>query len=258
MSSAHSVLPQTSATFQYVSDLHLEFRTYSDLQKIVANIVPFAPYLVLAGDVGKPSHPNYAFFLTAMSKAFEHVFLVAGNHEFYGSSLPEIYATLTKLCEPLSNVHFLNDQVYTDASLPVHIFGGTMWSLIKDEERRSVQLIMNDSRHIKGFSTDTISEQHVRFVERLGVALDAHSDKPFLVISHYLPSYALIDPLYRDSDVNSAFATDVPLAHDERIKAWIYGHTHKARPGPRFYCNPLGYPGENMNVVYNALLRVME
>jgi predicted phosphodiesterase len=251
------MMSAASATFQYVSDLHLEFRTYSDLQKIVANIVPFAPYLVLAGDVGKPSHPNYAFFLTAMSKAFEHVFLVAGNHEFYGSSLSEIHTTLARLCEPLSNVHFLNDQVYTDASLPVHIFGGTMWSLVKDEERRSVQLLMNDSRYIQGFSIDTISERHVAFVDALRVALDAHPDKPFLVISHYLPSYELIDPAYRDSDVNSAFATDVPLAHDERIKAWVYGHTHKARAGPRFYCNPVGYPGENMSVSYNALLSVM-
>jgi len=46
------------------------------------------------------------------------------------------------------------------------------------------------------------------------------------------------------------------MAHDERIKAWIYGHTHSPRPGPRFYCNPIGYPGENLSVTYNALLTI--
>jgi hypothetical protein len=44
----------------------------------------------------------------------------------------------------------------------------------------------------------------------------------------------------------------------DNIKAWIYGHTHKARTGPRFFCNPLGYPGENthLNAVGSVTLKI--
>jgi hypothetical protein len=244
-----------SITFQYVSDLHLEFRGF-EVNKIIESIIPAAPYLVLAGDIGKPSHPNYTFFLAAMSKRFEYVFLVAGNHEFYGSSVPEALAAITKICDGFPNVYFLNSELFVDASLPIHIFGGTMWTLVKSEERHGVEILMNDSRLIREFTVDSAATEHMRFVERLQVSLDANTDKPFLVISHHLPSFELIDPKYSGSSINSAFATNVPMAHDERIKAWVYGHTHSSRPGPRFYCNPIGYPGENLSVTYNALLTI--
>jgi len=63
--------------FQYVSDLHLEFR------KKVLRIPPVAPFLLLAGDIGYPCRSLYREFLRYAAHDFEKVFLVAGNHEFY-------------------------------------------------------------------------------------------------------------------------------------------------------------------------------
>jgi hypothetical protein len=66
----------------------------------------------------------------------------------------------------------------------------------------------------------------------------------------------LVHPDYHDSPINSAFATDVPLAEDPRIAAWIYGHTHKPNFGPRFFCNPIGYPSENPRAAPDRVLQI--
>jgi predicted phosphodiesterase len=241
-----------------MSDLHLELRTAVEVEQIIANTDPLAPYLVLAGDVGIPSHPSYELFLKAMSNRFDQVFVIAGNHEFYGSSVCETHNQIYAVCDLLPNVHYLMTELFVDDSLPVHIFGGTMWSIVKDEERRDVEMCLNDCRKIRGFSVEFMKTCHEEFVERLGVALDFHTDKPILVISHHLPSYGLIHPDYWHSDINSAFATNVSLADHPNIKAWIFGHTHKPHDGPRFFCNPLGYPGENPQPNYNAVLCLSE
>lgn len=211
------------------------------IKKIIFNIVPHAPYLALAGDIGNPFKPSYAHFLEAMGQKFECVFVIAGTHEFHGNSVPETHNRIRATCDLLPNVHYLNAELFVDDSLPVHVFGGTMWavgrSAVEDEERSAVEM----SLKIRGF-VDT-KTWHEEFVERLGAALDFHTDKPFLVISHHLPSYGLI---HSDCSINP------------NIKAWIYGHTHKARTGPRFFCNPLGYPGENthLNAVGSVTLKI--
>ena len=43
--------------------------------------------LLLAGDIGTPSEPEYAAFLADCATLYERVFVVLGNHEAYGSTL---------------------------------------------------------------------------------------------------------------------------------------------------------------------------
>jgi hypothetical protein len=231
--------------FQYVSDLHLELLAPSQADAIIASIERRAPNLILAGDIGRPGSDAYLALISAVSGLFERVFVVAGNHEFYGSSLREMKGEIEACCAAFPNVHFLNDSMHTDDRLPVHVFGGTMWSLIRPEERAHVERILSDMSRIRGFGTAEYILAYYRFIDLLQAALDEHRDKPFVVISHHLPMMSLIHPDYKDSCINSAFASDTPMALDRRIAAWVHGHTHKARPGPRFFCNPIGYAGEN-------------
>lgn len=230
---------------QFVSDLHLETRTDGEADALIRDLVRQAPVLVLAGDVGSPAHPSYTRFLSAAAARFDLVVLVAGNHEFYGSSLTETLAEIRAIVRFFPNVVFLHNESFSSASLPVHIFGGTMWSDITAREEAAVEAILSDHARIAGFSAATSRNEHAVFVDLLEAAMaSAPDDKPFLVVSHHLPLTGLVDARYRDSEINSAFASDVRLAHDPRIVAWIYGHTHTPRHGPRFFCNPVGYPGE--------------
>jgi SAM-dependent methyltransferase len=164
----------------------------------------------------------------------------------------------------------------------VRFFGGTMWSRIRDEERAEVAAVLNDFARIRGFGLAEYENEHWAFADLLEAELGraaaaeasfacgseathasfacgseathasfacgseaTHGSTKLIVVSHYLPSYRLIHADYLGSRINSAFATDMAAADDPRIAAWFYGHTHKGRPGPRFFCNPLGYPGEN-------------
>jgi hypothetical protein len=72
--------------FQYVSDIHLE--TYQNTSKVLFKTIlkPSAPYLALCGDIGYPGAQLYKPFLEYCSKHFEHVFYIAGNHEFYNDT----------------------------------------------------------------------------------------------------------------------------------------------------------------------------
>jgi len=257
-----------SALFQFVSDVHLEFNDYRQVDRLLDRIVRKAPTLVLAGDIGNPSHPSYQKLLDRVSGMFERVFIIAGNHEFYGSSISETKAELRRLVAPLPNVYFLDDETFVSDLLPVHIFGGTMWSSVTESERAEVERVMSDGRRIYGFGVSDARNHHHVFVDLLEAALESHTDKPFLVVSHHLPAMHLIDPEYKGSGINSAFATDVRVAEDNGVVAWIYGHTHKpclGAPGKwpatpheqRFFCNPIGYPGENHEADPNRVLEIV-
>lgn len=72
---------------QYVSDIHLETHNNNTSTELFKTILkPSAPYLALCGDIGYPGAPLYESFLKYCSDNFEHVFYVAGNHEYYNDS----------------------------------------------------------------------------------------------------------------------------------------------------------------------------
>jgi len=81
-------------SFQILSDLHLEVGPQYHTFSIPAS----APYLILAGDIGRlVDYEHHLSFLSTHIAAFEKVFLVLGNHEFYGLS----YAAGIKLARKL-------------------------------------------------------------------------------------------------------------------------------------------------------------
>jgi hypothetical protein len=64
--------------FQYISNLHLDLYPLG-----LFDIDAIAPYLLLAGDIGNPYQKKYELFLENISKKFEKIFIISGNHEYY-------------------------------------------------------------------------------------------------------------------------------------------------------------------------------
>lgn len=88
-------------SFQILSDLHLEVgQQYSSFE-----IPTSAPFLILAGDIGRLiDYHSYLAFLALHTRRFEKVFLILGNHEFYGLSSTAGLAHARKLeCESILN-----------------------------------------------------------------------------------------------------------------------------------------------------------
>ena len=87
--------------FQYISDIHLEHCQQYELE-------PVADYLILAGDIGYPTEPHYETFIEDVSRKFQKVFIVMGNHEYWEHPITHVKAKLTELSEHYINIHFLD------------------------------------------------------------------------------------------------------------------------------------------------------
>ena len=109
---------------QSVSDLHLGAADF-ELPRCDADLV------ILAGDIGRPHRAVQ--WATTLGKP---VLYVAGNHEFYGSSIDSTIAELRRLSLG-TNVRFLEkDQAVVQG---VRFLGTTLWTdfgIFEDEETR--------------------------------------------------------------------------------------------------------------------------
>lgn len=233
--------------FQYFSDLHMEFRDRESLPEIPV----VAPYLVIAGDITTHRRPdNYQRLFTQIAPLFRYIFFVSGNHEYYHNPTMCLMSTETQIretIEPYSNVIYLQNQTFLIPETDIVVFGTTLWSQIRPEEASSVLNSLNDYRCIPALTINETTHLHQESLDKLEQTLNhpEYKGKRFVIISHHLPSYSLISPKFKYCTINSAFATDVKLAHDPRIVAWFCGHTHEPCELGKFLINPIGYPEES-------------
>jgi predicted phosphodiesterase len=230
-----------------LSDLHLEQEGFTP-ELVKADVV------VLAGDVGTGTQGIEWARGWADGRP---VLYVAGNHEFYGHSLPELTEQLRDSAAG-SAIHVLeNDEVTIDG---VRFLGCTLWSDFdfdgverREESMRVCERVVNDFGHIR-FAPDDRAlvprdarALHLESRRWLGERLAEPHDGVTVVITHHAP---LIrgrpsQPLLRA--VAGAFASDVTeLMGAERAALWIFGHTHRWADvdvrGTRVISNPRGYP----------------
>ena len=75
-----------------------------------------------------------------------------------------------------------------------------------------------------------------------------------IVITHHLPSFQSIDPIYKTSKLNGAYASaldELIIEHEPTI--WIHGHTHQSKNynigKTNILCNPRGYIRKTHNTI---------
>lgn len=250
---------------QYVSDIHLEFHDKQNKGSIEPSmfVKPVAPTLVLAGDIGAPELKSYGVFLSWCSSNWNHVFLVAGNHEFYNvrcpvkSDMASKKEKIREVCSAFPNVHYLDCSSYYIAEENLRVLGCTLWSAIPECLSEKAITYMNDARqilHLKDvpFTPWVQSEQHTK--EKQWLNQEIHkcemTNERCLVITHYLPSFVLIHDKYKGSPLNVCFASECDDLFRPPVQAWICGHTHTGMKvsihGIPCYVNPYGYPHESV------------
>ena len=244
--------------FQYISDLHLE------VWHKIPNIERSAPYLVLAGDIGDPSSKIYKMFIEYVSSIFDHVFLIAGNHEYYNYEcsdnleyLKDVDDLIRSNVSTYSNVHFLQNEIYhlTD---DIIIFGSTYWTHIEDDQKDLVRNKMHDYEYMNNFTTEKCNQLHDLAIKKLEQYYLEYTNKRWLLVFHHLPKLELVLPKYKNINYISGFAsTNYPkILDDNNVLAIIYGHTHTPSIQGKYYTNPIGYPSENMLNDYNKILKL--
>jgi len=243
---------------QYISDIHLEYQSELPEIKQIGDI------LILAGDIGFPFSDIYKDFLIEINNKFKKVFLITGNHEFYNSEKNK-EKTMEEIDDHIGNIitqYNLNNISYLDNSYEdyqgIRFYGTTLWTKISDPN-----FLTNDFTYIKDMSIDLRNELFENSCDSIDNLIN-ESKLPIVVITHHVPSYKLIDPIFtsnRHKPYNQCYFTDCEKYFKEPIKAWIYGHTHKESNteinGIKFLCNPKGYPNENLDVIdFNRVIEL--
>jgi len=220
------------------SDLHCEFHKDGGLQ-LINEVLSEAEVVIVAGDlaVGKGLHAA----LELLAGKYPRVVYVAGNHDYYRSSLEEVEETRQTLS--LTNVHWLENEVAQING--VRFVGCTLWF---GWHRPDLEREISDFHVIAGIRQWV----HRKNKESLQF-LDENVTPESIVVTHHLPSNHSIVTRYQGSLLNCFFvcpeAEEILLSRSPRL--WIHGHTHDSvdyRLGAtRVICNPFGYAGVGVN-----------
>ena len=233
---------------QYASDLHLEFQLN---RRFVFNngIKPEGDCLILAGDIAnlfKLDH--YSNFWDWCSENYDLTVMVPGNHDYYGC-----WGSREELTKPFkreirSNVFCCNNTVMRLRN--VDIICSTLWSEIKPEYALAVAKGLLDFRDISIGNSPMMVEDYqwihkesLRFVQR---AVQTSPAEQIIVVTHHLPSHAVLADVFKGSVLNSGFVTELGnWIADSSIGYWIYGHSHvsieQTIGNTRLLSNQLGY-----------------
>lgn len=237
------------AKIQVLSDLHLEVGP----QYLSYTFPKTAPLLLLGGDIGRlADYDGYLKFLEAQVCRYKKVFLVLGNHEFYGLDHKDGLKTAQLLqAEPTlaDKLVLLHRARWDDPDSALTILGCTLWSAIPNEAHSIVQSRVKDFERISKWGVERHNEVHAHEVAWLQdqVAQVPPHKRQLLVATHHAPSiHGTSRPEHTENPWTCAFATN--LADQEgwdSVRVWVFGHTHYSTDftcnGIRLVANQRGY-----------------
>lgn len=243
------------------SDLHLEYRDLDILDVLRIDDLGYVPDLIiLAGDIN--SGTKIFDSLASMNTLGIPVMYTPGNHEHWGIlSVYDFYARLCALEQDCKNISIMDNSTWRTSGRPHrYAYGGTLWYPKNSATEKHPHFA--DLRRIPqsavGSNFDSVlgylSDQHEKFIDEYNYNVETYDYD--IVVSHHMPDFRLVHPMYAHYSTNAFFASDTFSRINKPPKLWCYGHTHTFNDvvldGTRFVCNPLGYPGEVTN--YNPKL----
>ena len=224
---------------QYVSDIHLETHNNTSKEIFKSILKPSAPYLALCGDIGYPGAQLYEPFLKYCSENFEHVFYIAGNHEFYndpkaikylktkkimeGSMSDEALRRISakfprespqdrivkirEICNKFSNIHFLDKEVYQVPNTNIIVVGCTLWTKLSMDPYMYFRfndferICENQNTILSPRVYDNWFKENLDFiVEKIPSLHQTNPDAKIIVLTHHCPTYDIIVDKYRLND----------------------------------------------------------
>jgi UDP-2,3-diacylglucosamine pyrophosphatase LpxH len=240
---------------QYASDLHIE--EWRNGTNFLHFITPQAPILILPGDICSVFDPLYEKFLSWASNNWYLVIFTSGNHEYHSKvgirTISEAETIIHNIVRRYNNLKYLNNgNSYMIPGTRIRFVGSTLWSnvnpdiypLIYKKKKDFLYIYNNDGTSLH---PSQMSDEHIRQTKLLEKAIiPRYRDETLIVLTHYLPSYNLIENCYQTDTLKSCYASNDDYLLKPNIAAWICGHGHrstiyKAKNGTTVYMNARGY-----------------
>jgi predicted phosphodiesterase len=261
-----------------LSDTHLE-----RLNKIPESLIPFLEPLkqnhgdynvmCLLGDIGYPHEKIFKNFMNIMSKNYNQVIVLTGNHEYYNYGTPKIYSMdevdseLREFCAKNPKIHYLQNDTLKIGKYTV--FGSTMWTKIYD--KITAKRGMSDYRNIyvrdklkKRLATvndlNKLNEEAKQNLDRV-----LKTQKDVLVLTHHSPLFPMkptptAHHRYYNSELVEPFHNNFSdyIQKHQNIKLWAFGHTHFTTDfmfgNTRVISNQSGYYHNNIGADINKVI----
>ncbi len=224
-----------------VSDLHLE---RNDLRKSYVKALPYVDnqitVCVLAGDIGELNSPGYPELLIDARSKYNHVLLVAGNHEMRGHDITEMHRYLDKLCKETGCVYLNKSSIVID---DIEFVGATLWVHVNDD------MIIEASDHfLREFNSTTIDHRILNVselnkmnhddIEYISSRIDNSLNT--IIITHYPPSRFMCSISNKKTQF---YCNDLDVLAAKTL-AWFSGHIHFSCSHLNMYSNSLGHSGQ--------------
>ncbi len=258
---------------QFISDLHLETQINKSICYYEKLLIPSAPILVLAGDIGMfEKSEDVINFLNWACNEWDQVVYVIGNHEYYRTTTPVLYKEKYKNADlslalfrfkkevaHLTNLNILERGILKLGK--IWIAGTTLWSRV-DKKRPSLPQYVKQRLNI---TAEEYLARHKRDKEWL---LRVHREASktginVVAVTHHCPHLNFI-PKNRWTISNSdMYATTIDVQNNSSpggIKWWIFGHTHfnvdQLKNGIRYITNQCGKERDNCTSKQNMYIIV--
>ena len=199
----------------------------------------------------------YTKFFDVLSDSYRYIYVVLGNHDYWGSSLEYAPIYYKEFFEKL-----YDNIILLDASSPVDtgdaiLVGDTLWTDFHGSNVSALAnwgMTMNDSVYItnaantRGLLASEILNEFNWQLQELTTVIDSHPDRKIVVATHHAPSEGSVSATYKNDPTNAYYYSDLDEFIQDRpqIKAWVHGHMHTRKSYKigdvcTVYCNAYGY-----------------
>lgn len=237
---------------QLVSDLHLEFLTFNQIEKLANKIShkTNADVLILAGDICSLSPKyisNFYTFLEVIRDSYSDIIYVLGNHEYYGTSRQKAKEILDKATKYYFNLHILENKSLVIEDIT--FYGTTLW-FEETVETSLKRYYLNDYRQIEDFTPDVWCRKAISYIKQI-----PNDKSKKVLITHHIPHSRFISPKYIGSELNCFYLNEIG-EYLNKFDLVVFGHSHEsvnyqfsertlAMSNPRGYVNFPSIEGEN-------------
>lgn len=207
-----------------VSDLHADFTSYKEK-------FPECDVVVIAGDVSESRYQMREILMNNLHH--DYILYVAGNHDFYGSSLKYAKEEFRELEEEFDNFFFLDNQVKVIDN--VAFFGSTLWSDLNAYGFPSDQFKLSgwyprciaDCSHISWWSADLMISEFKDSLKAIEKFVEDYVDMKKVCITHFAPSLRSVHERFKTSiPFNAYWCNNLDENLIDKMVLWCHGHVH--------------------------------